>query len=338
VGRLFRLSNLVTGPGRLVPVELKDVTGVETMSLDSSPLGTKSPGAGPQAPSLPHPAFELAERTVAALELELLATTRELQRTVAELQRKNDEVDAFVYIVSHDLRAPLVNVQGFSRELELSSSRLKSLLGTCTLPEPQKSLIEEIANEEIVDALRYISASSSKFERLIDSLLGLSRQGRQVYRYERVDVRAMVHGLVASMRKTIDEAGSEVTISGLPEASADVTALRHVFSNLLSNCFKYRKRTQPLQVSVGGRIDAGQAHYWVQDNGLGIPRTGQARLFQVFQRFHPNQAPGEGMGLAIAYLIVQRHGGRIWAESEEGMGTTVHFSLPATGTDAGIAQ
>jgi signal transduction histidine kinase len=268
------------------------------------------------------------QRSVSEVEQQLIETTHRLQRTVAELERKNEEVEAFVYIVSHDLRAPLVNVQGFSRELEFSCSRLKALLHSCGIPEPQRDSVDEIMNQEIADALRFISASSSKFERLIDALLGLSRQGRQVYRPEWVNVRKLVESSVASMQMEIDDAGATVEVGDVPPTFADVTALGRVFSNLLSNCIKYLDPTRPLHVEVGGRVEDGFLHYWVSDNGVGIPHTGQARLFQVFQRFHPKQAPGDGMGLAIAQLIVQRHGGRIWAESEEHTGTTFHVTLP----------
>jgi len=103
-----------------------------------------------------------------------------------------------------------------------------------------------------------------------------------------------------------------------------------VFANLIGNCLKYRCPERLLKLEVGGQLEGEKVHYWVKDNGLGIPEFGKARLFQVFQRLHPDRAPGEGMGLAIAHRIVERHRGRIWAESEEGAGSVFHFSLPAS--------
>ncbi len=263
------------------------------------------------------------------LEIRVVERTRELEITVEELQRKNREVEAFVYIVSHDLRAPLVNVQGFVRELEESCKRLKEVLQTCPQSEFCWPGVEPILNEEMGGALRYISASATKFERLINALLGLSRQGRQVYQLARVNVWDLVTNAVATLQQAIVEAEAEVEVGSLPSVTADATALGQVFANLIGNCLKYRSPDCPLRIEVGGRVEEGVVHYWVRDNGLGIPEYGKTKLFQVFQRFHSRQAEGEGMGLAIAHRIVERHGGKIWAESQEGQGATFHFSLPA---------
>jgi light-regulated signal transduction histidine kinase (bacteriophytochrome) len=144
-----------------------------------------------------------------------------------------------------------------------------------------------------------------------------------------VNVWDLATNAVATFRQAIIEAGAEVEVDELPSVTADATALGQVFSNLIGNCLKYRSPDRPLKIEVGGQIEEGVVHYWVRDNGLGIPEYGKTKLFQVFQRFHSRQAEGEGMGLAIAHRIVERHGGTIWAESREGQGTTFHFSLPA---------
>jgi light-regulated signal transduction histidine kinase (bacteriophytochrome) len=170
-----------------------------------------------------------------------------------------------------------------------------------------------------------------KFERLIDSLLMLSRHGRQIYRIVDLNVGEVVAEAVATFRQQITEAGATVDVGYLPSVKGDLTSLGQVFSNLIGNSLKYRSPDRPLKLEIGGRVEDGTVNYWVRDNGLGIPETGKARLFQVFQRFHPQQAQGEGMGLAIAHRIVERHGGRIWAESREGEGTTFRFSLPRNG-------
>jgi PAS domain S-box-containing protein len=271
---------------------------------------------------------ESLAKMAADLEIRVVERTRELETTVEELRRKNQEVEAFVYIVSHDLRAPLVNVQGFVRELDESRKRLKEVLQTCPQWEFCWPGVTPILNEEMGGALHYISASASKFERLIDALLGLSRQGRRVYHLTRVNVWDLATNAVATFRQAIIEAGAEVEVDELPSVTADATALGQVFSNLIGNCLKYRSPDRPLKIEVGGQIETGVVHYWVRDNGLGIPEYGKTKLFQVFQRFHSRQTEGEGMGLAIAHRIVERHGGKIWVESQEGEGTTFHFSLP----------
>jgi PAS domain S-box-containing protein len=272
---------------------------------------------------------ESLAKIAADLEARVVERTRELEITVEELRRKNQEVEAFVYIVSHDLRAPLVNVQGFVRELEESCKHLKEVLQTYPNWETCWPGVAPILNEEMGGALHYISASAAKFERLIDALLGLSRQGRQDYHLTRVNVWELATNAAATFQQTIIEAGAEVEVGSLPSVTADATALGQVFSNLIGNCLKYRSPDRPLKIEVGGQVEAGIVHYWVRDNGLGIPEYGKTKLFQVFQRFHAGQAEGEGMGLAIAHRIVERHGGRIWAESLEGQGSAFHFSLPA---------
>jgi hypothetical protein len=263
------------------------------------------------------------------LEKRVAERTRELEETVAELQRKNQEVEAFVHIVSHDLRAPLVNVQGFVRELEESAKALKAAIQTCPQWESCWPSVRPILEDEIGGALHYISASTTKFERLINALLSLSRQGRQVYQLTRVNVWELVTNSVATFQQTIAEIGAEVEIGALPSVTADTTALGQVFSNLIGNAIKYRSPQRSLRIEIGGQVKEGIVHYWVRDNGLGIPEFGKAKLFQVFQRFHRQQAEGEGMGLAIAHRIVERLGGKIWADSKEGEGTAFHFSLPA---------
>jgi PAS domain S-box-containing protein len=268
---------------------------------------------------------ESLERLTGELENRVAERTRQLESTVMELRHKNEEVEAFVYIVSHDLRAPLVNLMGFARELDASCARLRKLFEACA---PCSEEILEILDTDLPSAIHFISQSSLKFERLIDALLSLSRQGRQIYRIEKVDVEELVTNAVSTFQQSIAEAGATVEVANLPSVEADLTALGQVFSNLIGNSLKYRSPERALKVEIGGRQEGAEVRYWVRDNGLGIPESGKDRLFQVFQRFHPKYAQGDGMGLPIVHRIVERHGGAIWAESEEGKGTAFFFTLP----------
>jgi PAS domain S-box-containing protein len=268
---------------------------------------------------------ESLARLTAELEIRVAERTQELESTVMELRHKNEEVEAFVYIVSHDLRAPLVNLIGFARELDTSCARLRNLLERCA---PCSNEILEILDTDLPSAIHFITQSSLKFERLIDALLSLSRYGRQIYRVERLDVEDLVTNAVATFQQSIAEAGAQVEVGQLPPVEADLTALGQVFSNLIGNSLKYRSPERPLKVEIGGQVEGVAVKYWVRDNGLGIPESGKERLFQVFQRFHPQKAEGDGMGLAIVHRIVERHGGKIWAEGEEGNGTGFYFTIP----------
>jgi signal transduction histidine kinase len=265
------------------------------------------------------------------LEARVLARTAELAQKNSELAKKNEEVEAFAYIVSHDLRAPLVNLQGFSNELNLSCRELEEKLTDAGLPTLLREEIEPILKQNIPSALRFISASASKFQRLIDALLALSRTGRQEYHTLDVDVAELVHTTVDSLQQSIRTRKAELKITPtLPHVEGDVTALGQVFSNLISNSLNYLSSERPGVIEVGGSADNENVHFWIKDNGVGIPPAVKPRLFQVFQRFHPELSPGEGMGLAIVKRVVERHHGQIWAESEVGVGTTFHISLPAT--------
>jgi signal transduction histidine kinase len=256
------------------------------------------------------------------------SSTRILQATLEELRRKNAEVEAFVYIVSHDLRAPLVNLQGFSHELENSCVDLKEIMRRLPLPEDVHIDVRRILDSDVKGAICFIAAASSRLERLIDSLLQLSRQGRQPYKLTPIDARMLVRNILAALEVEIEQAGASFLVEDLPDFEADNTALGIVFANLLTNALRYRDPARPLVVRVGGQREKEMAHVWVNDNGVGIPAAGIARLFKVFQRLHPALAPGEGVGLAIVQRILERHQGKVWAESTEGVGSTFHFRLP----------
>jgi signal transduction histidine kinase len=260
---------------------------------------------------------------------QLRTANRDLRQRTEELARKNEDVEAFVYIVSHDLRAPLVNLQGFSRELGLGCDALGKLLAGASLPQATLDQVRELTEVEIPSALRFISASTAKFERLINALLELSRSGRRELRPERLDVGALVSSTLDSLRLTIEESGAEVVMGALPPAHGDATALGQVFANLITNAVRYLQPGRPGRIELGGEREDGAVCYYVRDNGVGIPESARKRLFQVFQRFRPDLADGEGMGLATVRRIVERHGGRVWAESTEGLGTTFRFTLPS---------
>ena len=249
------------------------------------------------------------------------------------LAQKNEEVEAFVYIVSHDLRTPLVNLQGFSNELEMSYEQLKRKLSDAALPPEITRDVRSILEQDVPSALRYISASTHKFERLINALLELSRSGRREFRRENVDVRSLLETTLDSVRRLLEAVDAEVRIGPLPRVWADSTALGQVFANLVTNALSYRSADRRLVIEIGGDKRAGLIHYWVGDNGVGIPAVAQDRIFQVFQRLHPELASGDGMGLALIKRIVERNGGMVRVESEEGVGSTFHFSLPSTDTD-----
>lgn len=275
---------------------------------------------------------EQVEKRTAALAAandELRQVNQALIERTAELARKNEEVEAFVYVVSHDLRAPLVNLHGFSDVLAASCEQLAHHVCGGEVPAATQAAVRPILDEEIPSALRYITASTSKFKRLIDALLKLSRTGRHDNPREPVDVQLLVATTLDSMRASIEKSQAAISVAQLPSATGDSTAIGQVFSNLIDNALKYLKTGRPGCIDIGGDRRDEAVHYWVRDNGSGFPTTAHGRQFQVFQRFHPTLAPGEGIGLAIVKRIVEGHGGKVWVESHDGLGSTFHFLLPA---------
>jgi signal transduction histidine kinase len=252
----------------------------------------------------------------------------ELGRRSQELAAKNEEIESFVYVVSHDLRAPLVNLRGFSEELRTSCGMLEQKLSDSDLPEPLAKDVSRIIHEDIDGSLHYVTASSSKLQRLIDSLLTLSRTGRDDYELERLPVPNLVRSTLDVLRGSIEQSGARIEIGELPDAHGDLTAIGQVFTNLISNAVKYLQPGRPGLIEIAGEEQDELCHFWVRDNGAGLHPNALRRIFQVFQRFHPDLASGEGMGLAIVKRVVERHGGQVWVESEAGIGTTFHVTLP----------
>ncbi|MBI3776317.1 MAG: MASE1 domain-containing protein, partial [Gammaproteobacteria bacterium] len=262
-------------------------------------------------------AEESLHRAHSELEIRVQERTADLAAANKELASKNEEVEAFVYIVSHDLRAPLVNLQGFSMELDTSCKELEQALRGANLAPNVAAEVDSIIKDGIGSALRFIRASTTKFQRLIDALLHLSRSGRQEYRSDRVDVQDIVTSTLDTLRQSIDKGATQVHVLGvLPAVIGDATAVGQVFSNLIANALNYLKPGRTGVLEIGSEAQDGMLHFWVKDNGVGIAKAARPRLFQVFQRFRPELAPGEGMGLAIVKRVVERHGGKLWADSE----------------------
>ena len=259
---------------------------------------------------------------------DLVTANQELTLANAIVRQKNEEVEAFVYIVSHDLRAPLINLQGFARELERGCAELRETVAALQLPVQARRRLITLLDEDINGTLPYITASVSKFDRLINALLGLSRTGRYPLHPAPLDVAEVVRATLDALSHSIEGAGARVTIGVLPEAVADATAVGQIFANLIGNAVKFGAPDRALLVEIGGEVDGQHARYWVRDNGRGIPSQAKPRLFQMFQRFHPSVAEGDGIGLATVRRLVERLGGTVWVESEAGVGSIFQFTLP----------
>ena len=238
------------------------------------------------------------------------ALITELGERSDQLAAANKELEAFSYSVSHDLRAPLRHVSGFTDLLEKS-------------PGPE-------FNEQRRRYLRVISESAVKMGELIDALLVFSRMGRAEMLNTRVDLNAIVRQAQRDVMQAEPGRSVEWTLGKLPTVPGDPAMLQLVFTNLLSNALKYSRTQQTATIEVGNGNGAGsESVVYVKDNGVGFDMTYASRLFGVFQRLHRTEDfEGTGIGLANVQRIVLRHGGRVWAESEIGKGATFFVALP----------
>jgi len=250
----------------------------------------------------------LAIRRLRAENAEL---TRRVREHAAELEVANKELEAFSYSVSHDLRAPLRAVDGFT-------GMVLARFGN-QIPPDAKRLLQQV------------DSSAKRMAQLIEDLLRFSKLSRQPILKSRVNISEMVNTIVQELRNEAGEREIETRIAELPEVYGDASLLRQVFVNLLSNAFKFTRGKKAL-IEVGCDTSGGDNVFFVRDNGAGFDMAYAQKLFAVFQRLHTeDQFEGTGVGLSIVQRIVQRHSGRISAEAEVGKGATFFVTLPKGG-------
>ncbi|MCX6952811.1 MAG: ATP-binding protein [Verrucomicrobia bacterium] len=260
------------------------------------------------------------------------ADEEELQRVAAELAEKNKELQAIVYTVSHDLRSPLVNVQGFGKQLNRACGTITAAVAAAEGGLVPVENIRQPVEVSIPQALRFINAGVTKMETLLAGLLRYSRLGRVALTTRPLNVGGLVTEILAAMKFQLDEAGAEIRVEPLPTCLADNVQTSQIFANLLDNAVKYREPTRPLRIVIRGHIQDGQAIYEVADNGIGIAPEYRAKVFEIFHRLNPDATGGEGLGLTIAQRVLERQRGRIWVEGTPGGGSTFFVSLPAIGS------
>jgi PAS domain S-box-containing protein len=258
------------------------------------------------------------------------ADEEELHRIAAELAEKNKELEAIVYTVSHDLRSPLVNVQGFGKQLNRACEAIRAAATSAgdsgSVPVLQLKQPLDVA---IPQALKFINVGVNKMEMLLSGLLRYSRLGRVALTIRPLNMNGMLAEILAAMKFQLDEAGVEVSVNPLPTCLGDNVQTSQVFGNLLDNALKYRDPARPLRVTISGSVRDGQAIYEVRDNGTGIAPEHQAKVFEIFHRLNPDRTTGEGLGLTIAQRVLERQKGRIWVESRPSSGSTFFVSLPS---------
>jgi PAS domain S-box-containing protein len=301
-------------------------------AVQAFPLPDRSVGIAFQDVSDRKRATDEIRRLHAGLERRVTERTAELEAANRDLAQKNTENEMFVYSVSHDLRSPLVNLQGFSKELEKGCRGLAAVFDEQDVPPDVRGLGLSLLDGKMAKSVGFIQTAVLRLSGIIDALLRLSRVGRVEYRREAVDTARVVAQVVAAAQTTIAERGATVRVGELPVAWGDRTAIEQVFANLIGNALTYLDPTRPGVIEVGTLPGggAGSLTYFVRDNGLGIAEGHRQKIFQAFQRAHPGVGTGEGLGLAIVARVAERHHGRVWVESHPGEGSTFFITLPAS--------
>jgi len=253
------------------------------------------------------------------------------ERTL-DLLRANSEIQRFAYIVSHDLRAPLVNVMGFTSELFANLTTLREFIEKLEKADAVPPLLDEakfIIHEEMPEALQFIRTSTTKMDGLINAILKLSREGRRVLAAEPVDLNLVCEQAVGAIRHQFGEGGEGIMIENrLPVIISDRLALDQIFGNLLDNSIKYHIPARPLHVTIRGKISGKRVLIEVEDNGRGIAPQDHERIFELFRRSGAQDQPGEGLGLAHVRALLHRLGGDIKVVSTLGQGSIFQITMP----------
>lgn len=268
---------------------------------------------------------------------DLATTNANLEKMVeartAALSQANDEIQKFAYIVSHDLRAPLVNIMGFTTELEAAAKTVGRFVND-RIKRPDNDVPAEVVEaigEDVPEAFRFIKTSTAKMDGLIGAILKLSREGRRVLTPEPLPMRSVMENIIATLKHGVDEKGAEIVVLPLPNLTADRLAVEQIFGNLLDNATKYLAPERPGVITVRGTTKGPFAIFEVQDNGRGIAPADHERVFELFRRAGQQNVAGEGIGLAYVRQLVYRLGGTITLESTFGQGTIFRLSLPLVG-------
>lgn len=243
-----------------------------------------------------------------------------------ELAEKNKELENLLYVASHDFRSPLLNIQGFARQLEREWHKLGGSIPQC--PDSLARQAFAASEARVPRALEYIRAGVTRIDALLEGLLRVSRMGRAALDIRPLDPLDVLNEVLSAQHFQIQEAGAMVVIGELPPCRADKHMLGQVLANLLDNAVKYRSPDRPSRISIKGKSGPDGVTYEVADNGLGIPEEERPRVFEIFHRHRPDLAEGQGLGLTLVQRCLARMNGRISLRSREGEGSIFSVTLP----------
>jgi signal transduction histidine kinase/HAMP domain-containing protein len=252
-----------------------------------------------------------------------------VKRAEQLLCAQNRELEQILYGASHDLRSPLVNVDGYGRELERSLGVVADALESCPASPETVAAAVQAALPEMTDALRFIRSSTKQMGSLINGLLRLSRTGRAPFEICPLDMNQLAAGVVASFDFQARKAGAETRLGDLPPCKGDEVQVSQVLANLVSNALKFLDPRRPGVITVSGVQENGLSVYCVEDNGIGVAPEHQEKIFELFYRLEPSRCEGEGLGLTMVRQVLDRMNGEIKVYSKAGEGSRFEVTLPA---------
>ena len=244
-----------------------------------------------------------------------------------DLLRQVQELEQVVYATSHDLKSPMVNIKGFSKELERGFEKLLSALKDKNVSEEAREKTVSVICNDMAESLGYILRSISKMDGLLSGLLQVSRLGRVELKMEPLDMNELMLEITEMFEFKLKERGVKLEMGELPSCYGDRVQLSQVFSNLIDNAIKYLDPKRPGVISISGENRDGKAVYCIEDNGIGIDPGYKERIFDLFYQLRPKGTKGDGLGLTIVQEIVGKHNGKVWVESEPGKGSRFFISL-----------
>ena len=273
-----------------------------------------------------------------SLEEKVLEKTKELNQSNVELRALKDNlernvkerthtIEQLLYVASHDLRSPLVNIQGYTKELQLALIDIETSLKTVPLSDSMKTEIDTIFREDIFDSLEYITSSSNKMDKLLSGLLTLSRARRNKLICKQINMDELMNDVLDSFRFQLKEKKIELKVGSLPPCWGDEIQINQVFSNLIGNALKFTKPSGNSAIEITGKRKKSMSFYCIKDNGIGIAEEYHNKIFDLFKQLNPKRQ-GVGLGLTIVKQIVDRHNGSIDVESKFGEYTQFKVGLP----------
>lgn len=270
--------------------------------------------------------YLFASRT--ANELERMKNERSMENLNHQLNDKNEELAQIIFVTSHDLRSPLVNVKGFSTELNNSVKEIKEILKSESISPKAKKELDLIFTEDMDEFIGFINSSIDKMDSLLSGLLRLSRLGRAAVIFDTHDSNILLDEVLQTFEFQIQENDIDVMIHKLPKIYGDKIQLNQVFSNIIDNAIKYSDPNKKRRIEISGEEILNNVVFQIKDNGIGIEEKEQARVFEIFHRISPKDEDGLGLGMALVKKIMERHTGKIWLTSEYQKGTTFYVKLP----------